>query len=150
MKKFEAFIRCFIDCPPPYILFPYHKKMSDIAHIFITVTSKYDQETGRSSAVEFPVIPEEYREFLDFKGPFGYMMNYHHEIGYQEPVRALFNVFYPIDLDKYDILFKRTGYPMTYEQVKEFEIKFLNFLRFLHRLGIDNNISFFVNAYTAK
>jgi hypothetical protein len=124
--------------------------MSDNAHIFITVASKYDQESGRSSAIDFPVIPEKYRKFLDFTGPFGYMMNYHHEIGYIKPVKSLFNTFYPIDLDKYEILFRRTGYPMTFEEVQHFEVGFLNFLMFLHNSGIENNTSFFVNAFTAK
>lgn len=124
--------------------------MSDIAHIFITVASKYDAETGRSSAVDFPVIPEKYRMFLNFKGPFGYMMNYHHEIGYFKPVQTLFNTFRPIDLDKYEILFRRQGHPMTFPEVQHLEVQFLNFLMFLHNTGIENNISFFVNAVVAK
>ena len=125
-------------------------KMSDYAHIYFTATSTIDPETGLSSAISFPAIPEKYRKYLDFTGPFGYMMNYLHELGYIVPVKYLFNTFYPIDLDKYEILFKKTGYPMTFEEVQHFEVRFLNLLSYLHELGTKNGITFLVNAKPAK
>lgn len=121
--------------------------MSDEAHIFFTVTSPIDPLTGLPSVSRFPAIPEKYRKYLDFTGPFGYMMNYSHELGYIVPVKYLFNTFRAIDLDIYDILFRKSGYPMTFEQVKHFEVRFLNLLSYLNELGTENGMTFLVNAF---